>query len=81
MQMRCFATLFLFSHLVYSFNGVNIKWPRSEGARLKFLLTHLLKESLPLKALKDVIVRNRVKVKTRKDFVKDARLKLNRNQF
>lgn len=78
MQMRCFATLFLFSHLVYSFNGVNIKWPRSEGARLKFLLTHLLKESLPLK---DVIVRNRVKVKTRKDFVKDARLKLNRNQF
>jgi len=78
MQMCCFATLFLFSHLVYSFNGVNIKWPRSEGARLKFLLTHLLKESLPLK---DVIVRNRVKVKARKDYVKDARLKLNRDQF
>ena len=78
MQMRCFATLFLFSHLVYSFNGVNIKWPRSEGARLKFLLTHLLKESLPLKG---DIVRNRVKVKARKDFVKDARLKLKQINF
>ena len=78
MQTCCFVTLILFSYLVYSFNGVNIKWPRSEGVRLKFPLTHLSKES---HLLKDDIVRNRVKVKPGKDLVKGARLKLKPNQF